>query len=423
MRPLNSLSRWSSLSRVPDSIAAVTQTGREATDSEVGLKRGTRAALWRRVEALYRTGVQPGLQLCVRHHGQVVLNRSLGYARGNEPHSRELLPVPMRIDTPINLFSAGKAVSAMLMHKLEEIGALRINDRVADHIPGFERHGKGGITLRQVLTHRAGLARLPRTLSKDSDLNALLHPDFILEMMLDAHPEKIGGAPAYHAISGGFIFAEVMRRATGEEPRTLLEKYIKQPLGARWLDFGVSEKDVELVAANAYTGFLPQPLRWHLGQVVGAPFDQAVEASNDPGFLKAIVPSGNVIATAADVAHFYQCLLDDGRWEGNSVFAPDTVRKALVPDLTSATIDRVIGIPLRYSAGFMLGHGGIGLYGWNQRHTFGHLGLSSTFTWSRRDTGTVVAFITTGKPVLGPHMLELLALLSGFNALAENRLV
>src|SRR5207244_2092564 len=99
-------------------------------ETDAGLKAGSVPALWSYIEALYRTGVQPGVQLCVRHGGQVVLDRAIGFSRGNEPGSIDLAPVPMGVRTPINLFSAGKPVTALLMHKLQELGRLRIDDRV-----------------------------------------------------------------------------------------------------------------------------------------------------------------------------------------------------------------------------------------------------------------------------------------------------
>ena len=47
----------------------------------------------------------------------------------------------------------------MVMHKLEEQGVVALDDPVAAHLPDFARHGKGDITIRQVLTllNRSGL--------------------------------------------------------------------------------------------------------------------------------------------------------------------------------------------------------------------------------------------------------------------------
>lgn len=419
--PLGKLSKLSPVHRQPDMQE---DRGVETAETEVGLKAGTVDALWERMRALYATGVQPGLQLSISHQGQVVMDRAIGHARGNAPQDAGEV-VAMRCDTPVNLFSAAKSVTAMLVHKLEELGYFNINDTVAKHLPGFKRHGKETITIRQVLTHRAGLTKLPDSSGGFAELDLLDDPAVVREMVLDLKPHgRIGGPPAYHAVTGGFVLAELMQEVTGQNPRALLEQYIKQPLGLRWLDFGAQPKDLDKVALNAETGWIPRPIAWHLGRVVGAPFDAAIHVSNDARFLSAVIPSANVLSTARDMAHFYQCLLNGGQWQGRQVFEASTVRQAIAPDTPSAmpVIDRVIGIPIRYSPGFMLGHKGIGLYGWNRTRTFGHFGFTSTLTWARPDTGTAVALLTNGKPILGPHVAEMIGMFRALNAFCENRL-
>lgn len=421
---IKALSPYSLLCQVPDEAQSVTDRGAETDERDAGLRPGSVNALWRRITDLYATGVQPGMQLCVRHQGQVVLNRAIGHARGNAPGEAHPSPVPMRVETPVNLFSGAKAINAMLVHKLAEMGHFSIDDAIARHLPGFERHGKAAITIRQILTHRAGLTRMPSPHAENLDLDVLNDPAALREAVLDMRPaRRIGGRPAYHTLTGGFVLAELIRQTTGQEPRELLAQLIKAPLGARWLDFGIDPEQLAQVALNAQTGMMPAPIAWQLARVIGAEFAAAIAMSNDPRFLTGVVPSGNVIATAQCTARFYQCLLDEGRFEGRQVFAPETVRRALAPDRRHGSIDRTIGIPIRYSPGFMLGHAGIGLYGINRHRTFGHLGLSSTLTWARPDTGSVVCLVTTGKPVLGPHIPEMLALFSGLNAFCENRIV
>lgn len=404
-------------SRVPSRKARVTQTGPEVSEQDAGILSGSVDALWRRIEKLYDTGVQPGMQLVVLRHGHRVINRAIGYARGNAPGEDRSNAAPMLLDTPNNVFSAAKAVTAMLVHKLDELGALHIDDAVADYVPGFERHGKGNITIRQVLTHRSGLARLP---AEAFDLDLLADEQAIRDLIVDAIPSsEVGGAPSYHALSGGFILGEVMRGASGKDPRELLADYIKRPLGLEWMDYGVSEDDVHRVALNACTGVMPKLIGMHMKRILGLDYADAVDLSNDPRFLSALVPAGNLITTANDIARLYQCLLNGGELDGVRVFEQKTVRRAITPDGTGAGLDRTIGLPLRYSPGFMVGHRGVGLYGLNQHRTFGHLGLSSTITCAQPQTDTVIAWITTGKPILGRHLPQMLGVLKGFNEIGR----
>ncbi len=139
--------------------------------------------------------------------------------------------------------------------------------------------------------------------------------------------------------------------------------------------------------------------------------------SNDPRFLGAVVPSANVIVTARDIAVFYQCIMDGGIFEGTRVFDEETVERALQAPHDELVVDRMLGLPIRYGSGFMLGSGSISPYGWNRQRAFGHVGMSNLFTWADRERELVVAILTTGKPVIGPHLVPLVRLMTGINEL------
>ena len=64
-------------------------------------------------------------------------------------------------------------MTAIVVHKLDELRALHLEDRVSDYVPEFGRHGKRWITIRHVLEHRAGLPNLP---PEAMDLELLGHP-------------------------------------------------------------------------------------------------------------------------------------------------------------------------------------------------------------------------------------------------------
>lgn len=393
---------------VPADLEPITDRGAEHGD--------VADAIWSLVEPLYRSGMHPGIQVCIRHRGEVVVDRAIGHARGNLPGRRfdRTVAVPMGVDTPMNLFSAAKSITAMTMHKLEEQQALSLDDRVADHVPGFERHGKGGIRIRDVLSHRAGIPRLP---AEAFDLDLLTDHDALERLLCDLRPSgEPGSGPAYHAVTGGFVMEAVSRRATGRSLREVLATEIKEPLGLGWLDFGVSPADAARVAHNVETGFpLGPAIGSFMKRAVGEAWSPLLRMSNDDRFLTGVIPSGNVIATARDISAFYQCLLDGGELDGTRVFDAATVARAILPEHDGIGIDRMIGLPMRYSTGFMLGSESVSLFGWNHPRAFGHVGLSNLFTWADPERELVVALLTTGKPVLGTHMVALVRLFTGIH--------
>ena len=394
----------------PTDLEIITQYGEESGSGEKS------DAVWALVQEVYRSGMHPGIQICIRHNGEVVLDRAIGHARGVVPGQRfdRNRAVPLTLDTPVNLFSAAKAVTGMVMHKLEEIGALRLDDEVAEHIPGFEQHGKERITIRHVLTHRSGIAAMP---AEAFDLDVLGDPDRVERILCGLRPTTLPGAmPEYHAVTGGLIMEAVTRHAVGRSLRDVLATEIKAPLGLDWFDYGVAPEDIDRVAQNVETGVPLGPVTsLFLKRVLGKPWGEVLRMSNDPRFLGAVVPSGNVIVTARDVAVFYQCVMDGGSYEGTRVFDEDTVERSLEAPHDELVMDRMLGLPIRYGSGFMLGSGSFSPFGWNRPQAFGHVGMSNLFTWADRERELVVAILTTGKPVIGPHLVPLVKLLTGIN--------
>jgi CubicO group peptidase (beta-lactamase class C family) len=206
------------------------------------------------------------------------------------------------------------------------------------------------------------------------------------------------------------VLGEVVRRVTGQDIRSALHKEIVEPLGFRWMNYGVRPQDVERVGRDAVTGLpLLPPMAALFRRALGVPFGKAVELAGDPRFLTGIVPSANVVATADELCAFYQCLLDGGQLRGVRVFDPRTVRHA-TSEQTYLELDLTLGIPLRYGLGFMLG-GSVSLFGPGTPYAFGHLGFTNIISWADPDRRLAVALVTSGKPFLSLDSLRLWNLL------------
>jgi CubicO group peptidase (beta-lactamase class C family) len=359
---------------------------------------------------LYRTGLYPALHICVRRHGEVVLNRAVGFTAGNAPgDSPDAARVPVTTDTPFCIYSASKAITAMVIHKLDERRLLHLDDRVCDFIPEFSKHGKEWMTIRHVLGHRGGIPNLP---PGTMDLDLLSDPEHVIELLCEAKPiSRPGRRLAYHAVSGGFVLGEVARRVTGQDIRTVLRKEVIDPLGFRWMNYGVGSGDLDLVARDAVTGLpvLP-PFSWLFRRALGVGFEDAVVLASDPRFLTGIVPAANVVTNADELSAFYQCLLDQGELGGVRVFDPRTVRHA-TSEQSYLELDLTLGMPLRYGLGFMLGAETFSLFGVGTPRAFGHIGFTHVFSWADPDRRLAVALLTSGKPFLSLDAVRLYNLL------------
>lgn len=387
---------------LPDDLDSITTIGAE-DPAAGGVTDRQAAAIWNAALDLFRSRVHPALQICVRREGAVVLDRAIGYARGNGPGGRaDDERVPATLETPFCVYSSSKAITAFVVHKLCEKALIGLDDPVALYIPGYERHGKGEITIGQVLSHRAGVPNLPREVLS---VDYIGDRDYLCEVLCDAKPfARPGRLLAYHAVSGGFILGEVVHRVTGKDIREVLAEGILDPLGFRWTNYGVAPEDVGRVAVNYLTGppALP-PLSNLLSRALGAGLQEVVDISNDPRFITGIVPAANVVTTAHELSLFFEVMRRGGELDGVRVLQPETVRTALT-EQSHLELDLSLGFPTRFGYGLMLGAQLLSLYGRDTQEAFGHLGFTNILAWADPERASSVAVITSGKPALYPEI-------------------
>jgi CubicO group peptidase (beta-lactamase class C family) len=380
----------------------------------VGLAQDDVESIWSAVVDFYKTGFHPALGLCIRRRGEVILDRTIGHARGNSPDDPEGTPlVPATPKTLFNFFSGSKAVTAMLIHLLAERDQLHVDEPVATFIPEFARNRKERITIRDLLTHRAGI---PDTPAQVADLDMLQDPQRILEMLYELEPTyKPGTVPAYHAVTSGFIFAELIQRVSGVGIRDFLQREISEPLGMNHFNYGVPEERLDEVAIDACTGpKLIWPMKDIFEKALGVSIEELIDISNDPRFRTGIIPSANLIATADDICRFFELLVAGGIYEGTRIFSEATVRRATELQ-TRGQIDRMLLLPMFYSMGFMLGTEPVGLYGIRCGKAFGHVGLSNILAWADPERDIAVALLNSGKPFVAVetyHWLNIVRLIS-----------
>jgi CubicO group peptidase (beta-lactamase class C family) len=382
----------------------------EVEPDSVGMTAEGIDAIWRSVLKIYATGMHPGVSIVIRRHGRVVLKRAIGHARGNGPDDRGKPKVPMTPATPVCLFSSSKAIAAMLVHLLSERKLISLLDPVSHYVPAFGKNGKKDISIYQLLCHKAGIPTVK--VDEDEAEALLLAPGALLARLYAAEPDRPGRHHAYHALTAGFVIADLIEKVTGQNIRRFLRENVTGPLGLSGMGFGATKRIAERVARNYVTGLkVSLPGNLYLERAIGMKLEDAVRLSNEPAFYRAVIPAGNGVATADECARFFQCLLNGGELDGVRVFKPLTVRRAIV-EVGKPEIDRSLLVPIRYSAGMMLGTRPWGLFGPDTAHAFGHLGFTNNLIWADPERDIAVAVLTTGKLILGLHAPYLIGLLA-----------
>lgn len=175
---------------------------------------------------------------------------------------------------------------------------LYLDDVLAIYLPEFIEGAKRYITISHVLTHQAGVPVIPE---EALNLDILMDPDKVREIFRQSPTQwKSGYDLGYHALSGGFILAELVRVITGESIRDYLAKHILLPLGFKHFIYGVPAELASQVAPHVYTG-MPFPSlvdNMFIKRMLGVTYGEAIELSNDERFLTGIIPSANIIGTA-----------------------------------------------------------------------------------------------------------------------------
>ncbi len=391
---------------IPDNLSDVTQIGEEVATSDLGLADDCADRVWGAVEGLYRSRMHNQISLCVRREGEIIINRSIGVPQGQVGDAKA---VPGSPDTPFCLFSGSKAVSALLLCKFEELGEISLDDPISKYIPDFSKHGKGEITLGDLISHRA---KIP-SLDLETPAQITDH-DYILERLCDAYPRD--AKQAYHAITGGFIIAEVIERVTGKPVQSALDTYFRKPLGMKYFTYGL-QKRYRGKFAKAHVSGIPilGPMKRIPLKIFGMPIEAVVDFSNEDSFLDAVLPAGNMFANAEESSRFYQMLLDNGLYGDQQVLHHDTIRKARSGGFLPAW-DDTFNIPAHFSrGGFMLNTPPVMLFGFSAPRAFGHLGFINTLTWADPGRMISVGLLTSGKPFLGPHIYNFVAIPNAIN--------
>src|SRR5580693_905032 len=113
---------------------------------------------------------------------------------------------PWTADTGAMVFSATKGVASTVIHRLVDRELLCYDTPVAEYWPEFGANGKADITVRDVLRHRSGLSHL-----KGVSKTELMDHRLMEERLAAAPVDHLRGAPAYHALTYGWLLSGLAR--------------------------------------------------------------------------------------------------------------------------------------------------------------------------------------------------------------------
>jgi CubicO group peptidase (beta-lactamase class C family) len=339
---------------------------------------------------------ETGAAACLAVYGTVVADLWGGWA-AREPDR------PWQQDTLVNVFSVGKGLIAACVARLIGQDRLDADARVARYWPEFGAAGKTAVTLRQLLSHQAGLPALRAPMPDGSVLD---WPVMVGALAAEPPWWPPGSGHGYHPNTFGFLAGEIIGRVTGMTVGTMLRREIAGPLGAD-VHIGLPAAQHRRVAEFTWP--------WDSGQA-GPVRPEALGAGQDPGEQRMIfnayfnpadlsgagvvntaawraaeVPSANAHATAAGIARVYAALGGGGAVDGVRVVDSGALAAAVAEQVYGD--DLVLRRPSRFGLGFQLTQPERPL-GPGPR-AFGHFGAGGSVGLCDPDAGVAFGYVTS----------------------------
>ncbi|WP_167473887.1 serine hydrolase domain-containing protein [Nocardia arthritidis] len=306
---------------------------------------------------------------------------------------------PWTADTGAIIFSATKGVTATVIHRLADRGLLDYAAPVAEYWPEFAANGKARITVRQIMTHSAGLGSVGALATSAAEV---LDHRLMEERLAAAKPDRLLGTPSYHALTYGWLLAGLARAITGRGMAELFRTEIAEPLGTDGIHLGrppAASATTYAPLAGTQLSSIRNPLvaqvlgRTHLvpgaaGAATRALFLPGLEAileSAEPAILDTELGAGNGVCTADGLATMYGAVAT-GMYEGRQYLSPATLRA--IGKVETYRLDRALFYtPMMWR----LGYHSLPIPG--ARTGFGHVGLGGSFGWADPRLGLSVGFV------------------------------
>lgn len=314
--------------------------------------------------ANFMGGLETGASFAVERDGELLVDLWGGFADAAGQGA-------WQAGTLVNVWSTTKGLAALCVAMLVDRGLLSYEQTMASLWPEFAAAGKQDLTVGEVLSHQGGLSGATAKLS----IHDFADHDAMASLLAGQAPLFAKGQSGYHAITHGFLTGEIVRRVDGRTLGRFLAEEVAGPLGAdAWIGLppGEDGRVATMIPAPRGTPVALPPHPAARAALANPPLD--AEAANQEWWRRAEIPSVNAQANARALARIYGMLASGGERNGRRYLSRATIAEATRKRVHGK--DLVLGIPMRWAAGFSINDGIT--YGKN-RNTYGHSGWGGSF--------------------------------------------
>ncbi len=367
------------------------------------------------LETLIQQGIADG-----EHLGAQVFASVHGEARIDAAYGESRPGVPLTTDSVMLWMSAGKPVTAIGIAQQVAAGRIGLDSPVSEYLPGFEQNGKGGITVRHVLTHTGGFRAAKTEYPRDSWEQAV---QAVCEARLE--PGWVPGQRAgYHVHTGWTVLGRLIEIASGEAFPEYTRQHIFDPLGMQ----------------DCWAG-MPRPVYRELGSRLAVMHDTSGAEPRDAqlsteDWCAGVRPGGNAYGPAKQLGRFYEMLLEldgagrggAGSLDGATVLSPEVValftsrqREGMEDRTFRHVMDWSLGLMLDSKRHLPTDERGTAIipYGYGPHAsdpTFGHGGNQCAAAFADPTRGLAAAVLFNGMPGEDRHQRRVYTVLTALYA-------
>jgi len=286
----------------------------------------------------------------------------------------------MQRDSIFRIASMTKPITATALMQLVAAGKVNVDDPVARFLPAFAQQTvqdgdqtrplSQPITIRQILTHTAGLAN-PRGPQTDGKTLAEI-VDYIAAQPLAFEP-----GTKWQYSSGATVAGRIVEVVSGQPFDQYLKAHLFDPLKMTDTAFRLTPEQAARVAATYKPG--PTIATLELAE------------TPDPTADRTPNPSGGLYSTAADMVRFYRAILHDGELDGVRILPAEQVREMLTPQTPGLVTGFTPGNA--WGLGWCVVEQPQGVTRLHLPGTYGHGGAWGTQGWVDPQRGLVVVLM------------------------------
>lgn len=336
---------------------------------------GMKAECFQAIDSIALNGIDqkayPGCQVLVAKDGKVVYNKAYGH-QTYDSGSPEV-----DTNTVYDLASLTKVTATTLaVMRLIDEGRIQLDDKLSRYLPYLKHSNKKNITIREALSHIAGLKDYDSYWKQAKD-----EEDSYMSVLKQIAKSPLNKEKKYVYSDLGFILlGDLVRIVAGQTLDHYMAKYFYKPMGLNHttfcpLDHGV---DLSVIAPTE------QDNEYRHRLVHGTVHDQNAEAMNG------ISGHAGLFSSATELFPLMQMLLNGGEYEGKRYLSPEVIDTFNQRHYAARGNRRALGFDKPMFNPTKVGSTAVEV----SQSSFGHTGFTGTMVWVDPQYNLIYIFLS-----------------------------